>query len=132
MVRRIPSISLVGFVHDGLEAIAYVRGIDKFQDREMFPYPDLLLLDYQMPRCNGIEVLENLRHFLHWPRIVLWSVAPEEINTSQALRLGADLVCKKPFNRGELNEIIERLETRLYHRGPGLQVDAPAPARACA
>src|SRR5213079_215689 len=60
----IPSIRLIGFVHEGVEG---------FRDRAAFPYPDLMLLDFQMPRCDGMEVLRCLRHKSRRPMIVLWS-----------------------------------------------------------
>lgn len=48
-------------VRDGLEAMAYLKGDGAFADRGSYPLPDVLLLDLNMPRCNGFEVLEWLR-----------------------------------------------------------------------
>lgn len=117
-LRSVDSIKLIGFVHDGLEAILYLRGVEQFKDREMFPYPDLILLDFRMPRCTGIQVLQFLQRQFHRPRVVLWSTALEQFSVPLALRLGADLVCTKPTTKRELIEIIRRLEEKAFLSAP--------------
>jgi len=113
-LRHIASIRMIGFVHDGMEAVTYLTGTDRFRNREMFPYPDLMLLDFRMPRCSGMDVLHHLQNQFHRPRIVLWSDTVEQIDVPMALHLGADLVCRKAANRMELVEIINRVEKAFY------------------
>lgn len=115
-LRGSDTLEVIGFVHDGVEALAYMRGIDQFKNREIFPYPDLLLLDFQMPRCGGIEVLQQLRQQMRRPRVILWTNALEKLDIPLALRLGADLVCQKPFDRSELFAIVERFRARVFDR----------------
>jgi CheY-like chemotaxis protein len=102
-------MNVIDCVHDGLEAIAYVRRADPFTGRQAFLSPDLILLDFKMPRCDGMQVLRLLQHQLFRPRIVLWSTALEQINVPLALELGADLVCSKPHCLAELADILDRL-----------------------
>lgn len=116
-LRSVRSIKLIGFVHDGIEAIHYLRGVEQFKDRELFPYPDLLLLDFDMPRCDGMQVLRYLQRQFYKPRVILWSNSLERVDVSLAMHLGADLVCRKPSDRRELSEIIERFETKIFHVG---------------
>lgn len=113
-LRGSDTLKVIGFVHDGVEALAYIRGTDQFKRREIFPYPDLLLLDFQMPRCDGIDVLRKLKHQLSRPRVILWSSTLERVDVPLALRLGADLVCEKPFGRSELIEVVERIKANLF------------------
>lgn len=115
-LRDSDTLNVIGFVQDGVEALAYMRGTGRFKNRELFPYPDLLLLDYQMPRCGGIDVLKKLKHHFYRPRVILWSGTLEQVDVPLALRLGADLVCEKPFDRCELLEIVERFRRKLFSR----------------
>lgn len=116
-LRPIHSVEVIGFVHDGIEAIHYLRGVEQFKNRELFPYPDLVLLDFDMPRSNGMQVLRFLREQSHKPRVILWSNALERVDVPLALHLGADLVCVKPASRRELADIIERFETKIFNSG---------------
>jgi CheY-like chemotaxis protein len=118
MLRQLTSFSLVGFVRDGAEAIAYLSGLDRFRDRKSYPFPDLVLLDYRMPRCDGVEVLAHLHHRCRLPSVVLWSNTLEQLDIASAHKLGADLVCKKPSNLHEFTQIIDRLAARMSHKAP--------------
>jgi CheY-like chemotaxis protein len=117
-LRAIHSIRLIGFVGDGVEAISYLQGVEQFNNRELFPYPDLVLLDFCMPRCGGMGVLKFLQQQFHRPRVVLWSNTMERVSVPLALRLGADLVCQKPARKEELVEIMHRIETKIFRRSP--------------
>ena len=47
----------VEIARDGEEAIAYLEGRPPFSDREKYPLPSLVLLDLNMPKKNGFDVL---------------------------------------------------------------------------
>jgi CheY-like chemotaxis protein len=89
-------LRLVAEAEDGREAIDYFEGCGQFADREKFPLPDLLLLDLNMPRVDGFEVLTWLqrRAFDHFTVVLTDSMHPEDIK--RALDLGADLFQMKP------------------------------------
>jgi two-component system response regulator len=109
----IPEVALLGFVHDGDEALAYLAGLGHFGDRDDFPYPDLLLLDFRMPARDGMQVLAALRHRSRRPRIIFWSNSLLHADERLALRLGADLVCRKPTGIAELVQLFARLDAKI-------------------
>src|SRR5258706_9202207 len=53
-----PSLQIA---RDGVEAIAFLAGEDCYADRNQFPLPTVVLLDLNMPRKNGFEVLAWVR-----------------------------------------------------------------------
>lgn len=118
MLRQLTAFALVGFLHDGAEAIAYLSGTDQFRERKTFPYPDLVLLDYRMPKCTGVEVLAHCHHRLRLPSVVLWSNTLEQLDVAFALELGADIVCKKPSNLQEFAQIMNRLAAKTSYKVP--------------
>jgi CheY-like chemotaxis protein len=85
-------------VRDGEEAIEYLSGEGRFENRAEHPLPELILLDLKMPRLNGFQVLQWIRQqtdFGAIPVIVLTSSEQIwEINT--AYSMGANSFLVKP------------------------------------
>lgn len=96
----------------------YLSGTDQFKERKTFPYPDLVLLDYRMPKCTGVEVLAHFHDRLRLPSVVLWSNTLEQLDVATALELGADVVCKKPSNLQEFAHIINRVAAKTSYKVP--------------
>lgn len=99
------------FVRDGEEAVAYIRGEREFADREHFPFPSMLLLDLDMPKKNGLEVLRDLQNDPSTEPVITIiltsSASPSDINL--ALDLGANSYIFKPRNQPALVAVAKRL-----------------------
>lgn len=63
--------------------------------------PDLVLLDVQMPRLDGWQVLAEIRHQAATPVIMLTAM-DQDIDKLMGLRIGADDYVVKPFNPAEV------------------------------
>lgn len=82
------------------------RGLDKaLADR-----PDLILLDFHLPRLSGIEVLEALQEDNYRVPVILMTAHGSESVAVQAFRLGVRDYLTKPF---ETEQILEVIETAL-------------------
>ena len=58
VMREGKFLATLHHVEDGVETMAFLRRQPPYQDK---PRPDLLLLDLNMPRKDGWEVLEDIR-----------------------------------------------------------------------
>jgi CheY-like chemotaxis protein len=78
-------------VRDGEEAIAYLSGVGRYANRELYPVPALLLLDLTLPVTDGFEVLRWIREQPHLnDLLVVVLTASDRIrDVNQAYRLGA-------------------------------------------
>jgi CheY-like chemotaxis protein len=95
-------------VRDGEEAIAYLRGDGKYSDRGNYPFPELLMTDLKMPRMNGLEVLEWIRHHPDCANlpVVILSGSGLEKDVAEAYRRGARAYFVKPSEFNELENVV--------------------------
>jgi CheY-like chemotaxis protein len=96
-------------VPDGEDAIAYLKGEGKFADRKEFPLPALVLLDLNMPRKNGLEVLSWVRQqgILKRLPVVILSSSSQGPHINKAYELGANSYLVKLSN---FTEFVQRIK----------------------
>jgi CheY-like chemotaxis protein len=103
-------------VHDGEEAIAYLKGEGPFADRNKFPLPGVILLDLNMPMKNGFDVLDWLRSqrqaFKRISTIILTASMRAE-DVERAFDLGANSYLVKPSTLEDLIAMIRCLRDWL-------------------
>ncbi len=100
-------------VSDGAEAVAYLEGSGDYGDRRRHPFPDILLLDLNMPRRNGFEVLEWIRKDspCHGLVVHVFSASARPADVKRAYDLNANSYVVKPTSMSELIAFVSALRT---------------------
>lgn len=70
--------------------------------------PDLVLLDLLMPGIDGLETLEGIRKQQPAAKVVMLSCVNDTKKVVQAIRLGAIDYITKPFQKAELDAVIDQ------------------------
>jgi two-component system chemotaxis response regulator CheY len=101
MLRQYPLV----YALDGREALERLQ---------QHPDVDLVLLDINMPKMNGLEFLAQLRADGAWAdlQIIIISTEGRDEDTVRGLQAGATAYIKKPFHTEEILDVIARLPTK--------------------
>jgi two-component system, OmpR family, response regulator AdeR len=75
--------------------------------------PDLVLLDVQMPRRDGFDVLAEIRRRGNTP-VIMATARMEDLDKLSALRMGADDYVVKPFNPLEVVARVRAVLRRVH------------------
>jgi two-component system response regulator len=96
-------------VNDGVEAMQYVRGEGAYASS---PRPDLILLDLNMPRKNGIEVLDEIKSDpnLSLIPIVVLTTSEAEEDIVRAYKLHANAYITKPVDFEQFSRIVHQID----------------------
>jgi len=101
----------LGFVEDGIELLDYLRRQGKHTDPQQSPFPDLILLDLNMPRKDGREALQEIKadpSLRHIPVVVLTTSKTEE-DILRSYDIGAAGFITKPVTFKGLVDVIKVL-----------------------
>ncbi|MBA3045818.1 MAG: response regulator [Candidatus Thermoplasmatota archaeon] len=90
---------LVAEAIDGHQAITIYKKFDK--------YPDIVLMDYRMPRRNGIETMQEIRRIN--PSQCIIFITSDQDAAIQARELGANTYVLKPFRLDTLSSTINQV-----------------------
>ena len=96
-------------VKDGVEAIEFLRREGPYGDAMV---PDIILLDLNMPRMSGQEVLAAIKEdpaLKHIPVVVLTS-SKAESDIVKSYRLHANCYVTKPLGLDQFSEIVHAIE----------------------
>jgi DNA-binding NarL/FixJ family response regulator len=99
MLSLSPSVQVVAEAADGIEALEQLR----------LHRPDVVLLDLNMPRQDGMETLPLLRGEFPTTRVVVLSGLDDALVGAKAVELGADRYVQKGVDPDTLIGIVEEL-----------------------
>ena len=99
-------------VKNGEEALDFLFATGKFSEiRDVLFPPKIVLLDIQMPKINGLEVLQRIKsdkHTKHTPVVILTS-SNEDPDIFKCYELGVNSYIVKPVNFEEFTDIIRNI-----------------------
>src|SRR5688572_3224132 len=108
-IREAQMRNNLSWVTDGVEALTFLR---RQGEHAQAPRPDLILLDLNLPRKDGRELLTELKNddqFRRIPVIILTTSEAEE-DISRSYRLRANCYITKPPQLDQLVKIVKCIE----------------------
>ena len=96
-------------VRDGVEAMAFLHQEGEYTDK---PRPDIVILDLNMPRKNGLETLKEIRaeEALRRLPVIMLTTSNNEHDIFDTYNAFTNCNIKKPVDIDEFFQIIELLE----------------------
>ncbi|MEY2540986.1 MAG: hypothetical protein QOI22_588 [Verrucomicrobiota bacterium] len=101
----------VHVVSDGVEALDFVFAIGPYAGRSGARQPQVILLDLNLPKKSGLEVLREIKsdkRTQHIPVIIL-TVSNRDQDINECRRLGAETYIVKPVDFQNFSEVTPRL-----------------------
>ena len=96
---------------DGAEALDYIFCTGKYEGRNIAEGPQVILLDLNLPKIGGLDVLKRIRsdeRTALFPVVILTS-SKEERDLVESYRLGANSYICKPVDFNQFSEAIRQL-----------------------
>jgi two-component system, chemotaxis family, response regulator Rcp1 len=104
-------------IEDGAEALAFARQEGKYAGS---PVPDLALLDLNLPKNRGVEVLKAMRHNSHFSKVpvVITSTSATPRERAESEQLGVERYIVKPPDLEDFLQIGTLVKEILLSRRP--------------
>lgn len=96
-------------VKDGSQAIDFVSGYGAYQDTAL---PDLMLLDVNLPKSNGQEVLKFIKEndsIKHLP-VIMFTTSSSESDIHSCYQKHANSYITKPVEAEDFMEVVAKIE----------------------
>ena len=111
--KKAKLINPLVFVEDGVELLEYLRHEGQWAGPKDAPRPGLILLDLNMPRMDGVEVLATLKEDkdLRSIPVIAFTTSKQDQDILKTYDLGISSFITKPINFLDLVDIVERLKS---------------------
>lgn len=102
----------IRFVEDGEQLMDYLKQNGDYS-ADNAPWPNLIILDLNMPRKNGFQALEELKADARLRRlpVVVMTTSSADEDVLRTYNLGVNSYITKPFNFNRLIEMMGALKT---------------------
>jgi two-component system, response regulator len=102
----------INVANNGQEALDYLFGRNEYADRNLFPMPNLILLDLKMPGIDGFEVLRQIKNTPMLKRIpvVILTSSKEDGDRTLSYDIGANSYLLKPVSFDGFIEVVKKID----------------------
>lgn len=99
-------------IRDGQEALDYLYHRGKFQDPATSPRPGMILLDLNLPKVGGMEVLQQMKHDEHLKAIpvIVMTVSQREEDIVKSYNLGVNTYIQKPVEFENFMKVVNAIQ----------------------
>ena len=97
--------------HDGVEALDYVFGTGVYAGRNVYEYPQVIILDLKLPKVNGLEILKKIRsdERTNCIPVVILTSSKEDEDVLRAYKFGTNAYVRKPVDFLQFTEAVKQL-----------------------
>jgi two-component system response regulator len=98
-------------VNDGQEAFDYLHGTGAWEGRDCVAMPNLILLDLNLPKVPGLQVLRRIRADAETKLlpVVILTTSSEDSDLVSSYDLGANSYVRKPVDFEQFVEAVHQL-----------------------
>jgi two-component system, response regulator len=96
---------------DGLDALHYLMGTGRYEDRDLIDMPAVVLIDLNLPNMDGLELLRRMRadYRTKLVPVVIFTGSSDEQDLINGYTLGANSYVRKPVDGDKFAAIVEKL-----------------------
>ena len=108
----------IDFVENGVELLSYLHnGFSEDGTIELKSLPGFILLDLNMPKKDGREVLKEIKQHPIFKKIpvIVFTTTKNEIEIKRCYDLGANSYIVKPISFDALLKVVENIRSYWFH-----------------
>lgn len=94
-----PNIKVIGEASNGLEAIEYAKIL----------HPDLIMMDVNMPKCDGLQATRVIKQILPQTKIVMLTASDDDEYLFEAIKIGAQGYLLKDLELYQLLDLLDSI-----------------------
>jgi CheY-like chemotaxis protein len=104
-------INKLWIVRDGQEALDFLQHKGEYKDLSLSPKPGLILLDINLPKLNGVDVLKAIKQDPDLKRIpvVMLTVSKRDEDIIKSYNNGCNSFIQKPVNFENFVEVVKQI-----------------------
>jgi two-component system response regulator len=107
----------IEFVHDGVELLKYLENLVETNDSMVNNFPYFIMLDLNMPKKDGKEVLYSIKQHPVYKKIpvIIFTTTKNEQEIRRCYELGANTYIVKPSSFDSLMKVLEGIRNYWFN-----------------